>query len=62
MQCLFLQDKICLGGLPSRFPLLEKYAPSEEELKTLCKSDKFSECPRYKEIKEIIKKPPRRIA
>ena len=56
MQCLFLKNKICLGGYPMGFPL-KKYVPSEEELKTLCKSDKFSECPRYKEIKEIIKKP-----
>jgi len=54
MQCIFLhKEKLCLGNDPKLYPL-QSYSPTEEEMENLCLDDKFKECPRFKEIKEIL--------
>lgn len=54
MHCIFLQkEKFCLGDNPKLYPL-QPYSPTEEELENLCLDDKFKDCPRFKEIKEIL--------
>ena len=54
MHCIFLQkEKLCLGSNPKLYPL-QPYSPTEEELENLCLAGKFKDCPRFKEIKEIL--------
>ena len=53
MRCIYSDGKNCYAN-----PFLSKpslnYQPNEEEIKTLCNSIKFFDCPRFKAFIEVL--------
>ena len=59
MPCVYLKNKICLRPVPTftlTLPPTEpaRYKPTDEELKTLCQTDNFTNCPKFKQTKKIL--------
>ena len=52
MRCIYSNGVTCFAGVPN---FRTEYKPTEEELKELCNSNNFSECPRYKAVLDILK-------